>query len=55
MTAIGAQLIVEMEYLCKLADIIGAMSLEAQLGSPKAFSAKIQNVRPHKGAGSISI
>ncbi len=49
MTAIGAQLVCEMEYLCKLADIIGAMSLEAQLGSPKAFSAKIQNVRPHKG------
>lgn len=49
MSAIGAQLISESEYLVKLADIIGAMSLEAQLGSPTAFSAKIQDVRPHKG------
>lgn len=49
MSAMGAQLIVEAEYLVKLADIIGAMSLEAQLGSLKAFSEKIQNARPHKG------
>lgn len=49
MTAVGAQLVLEGEYLCKLADIIGAMSLEAQLGSPKAFSQKIQDLRPHKG------
>lgn len=49
MSAMGAQLIIEAEYLVKLADIIGAMSLEAQLGSPKAFSEKIQKARPHKG------
>lgn len=49
MSAVGAQLVDEGEYLVKLVDIIGAMSLEAQLGSPKAFSEKIQNARPHKG------
>lgn len=49
MSAMGVQIILEAEYLAKLADIIGAMSLEAQLGSPSAFSEKIQQVRPHKG------
>jgi len=49
MSAMGAKLISEAEYLVKLADVLGAMSLEAQLGSPKAFSEKIQKVRPHKG------
>ena len=49
MTAIGVQLVLEGDYLAKLADIIGAMSLEAQLGSPRAFSEKIQKLRPHQG------
>jgi histidine ammonia-lyase len=49
MSAMAAKLIIEAEYLVKLADIIGAMSMEAQLGSPRAFAAKIQNARPHPG------
>ncbi len=49
MSAMGAQLIKETGSLVKLADIIGAMSLEAQLGSPRAFAEKIHRVRPHKG------
>jgi histidine ammonia-lyase len=49
MSAMGASLIYEAEYLVKLADVIGAMSLEAQLGSPRAFAEKIQKVRPHPG------
>lgn len=49
MSAMGVHLIDQAEYLLKLADIIGAMTLEAQLGSPKAFSDKIQQARPHKG------
>jgi histidine ammonia-lyase len=32
-----------------MADILGAMSLEAQLGSRKAFSELIHNTRPHPG------
>lgn len=35
--------------LCKLADIAGSLSLEAMKGTSKAFDAKIQRVRPHKG------
>lgn len=49
MSAMGAQLVLQTEYLTKLADIIGAMSLEAQLGSAKAFSSKIHDLRRHPG------
>jgi histidine ammonia-lyase len=49
MTAMGAQLVLRSEYLVKLADIIGAMSLEAQLGSARPFSQKIHDLRAHPG------
>jgi len=35
--------------LSKLADISGSLSLEALKGTSKAFSDKLQKVRPHKG------
>lgn len=35
--------------LSKLADIAGSMSLEALLGTSKAFDAKLQKARPHRG------
>lgn len=49
MAAIGSLVVLEAERLAKMADIIGAMSLEAQLGSRKAFSELIHNTRPHPG------
>jgi histidine ammonia-lyase len=49
MSALATLTILEAERLAKLADIIGAMSLEALLGSEKAFSHLVQNVRPHPG------
>ncbi|HEY9793182.1 MAG TPA: histidine ammonia-lyase [Candidatus Obscuribacterales bacterium] len=49
MSAMGTLIILEAERLARLADVIGAMSLEAQLGSAKAFKENIQNVRPHPG------
>jgi histidine ammonia-lyase len=49
MSSLGTLLILEAERLAKLADIVGAMSLEAQLGSSRAFSENIQRVRPHPG------
>ncbi len=49
MAALGCLTIVEADYLAKVADIVGCMSLEAQLGSATAFSAQIQEVRPHAG------
>lgn len=49
MSALGSLIILEAERLCCLADIIGAMSLEALLGSVKAFAEPFQTVRPHPG------
>jgi len=49
MSAIGTLVVLEAERLAKIADILGAMSLEAQLGSRKAFSELIHNTRPHPG------
>lgn len=49
MSGVGSLVLIEAEALAKVADIVGAMSLEAQLGSEKPFAKEIQNVRPHKG------
>jgi histidine ammonia-lyase len=49
MSAFGSLIVLEAERVAKLADIIGAMSLEAQLGSVRAFNARIHEVRPHPG------
>lgn len=49
MSALGSLLVLEAERLAKTADILGALSLEAQLGSRKAFSACIHDIRPHPG------
>lgn len=49
MSALGAHLVLEAERLSTTCDLIGAMSLEAQLGSPKAFDKEIHQVRPHPG------
>jgi len=49
MAALGTLVVLEAERLAKMADIIGAMSLEAQLGSCKAFSHLVHELRPHPG------
>lgn len=49
MSALGALIVLEAERLAKLADVIGAMSLDAQLGSVRAFNERIHEVRPHPG------
>jgi histidine ammonia-lyase len=54
MSALGALILIEAQKLCKIADIVGAMSLEAQLGSAKPFIAEIQNVRPHPGQQAVA-
>jgi len=51
MTAIGILNLLEAERLCKIADISGAMSLEALRGTNVAFDAEIQKLRPHRGQG----
>jgi histidine ammonia-lyase len=49
MTAIGALAVVDAEDAARLADLVGAMSLEALKGTPRAFDPRIHAVRPHPG------
>lgn len=49
MTAIGVLALGEALELLRAADIAGALSLEALLGTPRAFDARIAEVRPHPG------
>jgi histidine ammonia-lyase len=49
MTSIGALALREAEDAARLADVVGALSLEALKGTPRAFDARIQAVRPHPG------
>lgn len=49
MSGVGSLVLLEAERLAKVADIVGAMSLEAQLGSQRPFAEVIQDVRPHRG------
>lgn len=49
MTAIGALALLDAERAVRHADLIGAMTAEALLSSPKPFHTRIQKVRAHKG------
>ena len=49
MTAMGGLALYDALDACRLADLIGAMSLEALLGTPRAFDPRIHAVRPHPG------
>lgn len=49
MTAIGVLSLLKAERLVELADMAGAMSLEAALCTPTAFDPNVQKVRKHKG------
>ncbi len=50
MTAIGALVVHDAQQLATLADIAGAMSLEALKGTATAFDARVTSVRSHPGA-----
>jgi histidine ammonia-lyase len=49
MTAVGSLGIARAQRLVQLADVAGAMSLEAVKGTPAAFDSRIHQARPHKG------
>jgi histidine ammonia-lyase len=49
MSALGTLNLLEAESLCNLADLVGAMSLEALRGTVVAFDPDIHRVRPHPG------
>ncbi|RMH39726.1 MAG: histidine ammonia-lyase [Deltaproteobacteria bacterium] len=50
MTAIGALALHDARVTCRVADIAGAMSLEALKGTQRAFDPRIVDARPHPGA-----
>jgi histidine ammonia-lyase len=49
MTAVGALAVSRGLRVAKLADVAGAMSLEALMGTPAAFDSRIHTARPHAG------
>jgi histidine ammonia-lyase len=49
MTAVGALLVHDASNVIRVADIAGALSLEAIRGTNRAFDERIQMVRPHPG------
>src|SRR5947209_173202 len=49
MTAVAALAIARARRLVKLADVAGAMSLDALKGTPAAFDPRIHEARPHVG------
>jgi histidine ammonia-lyase len=49
MTGVGALATARAVRLTKLADLAGAMSLEALMGTPAAFDPRIHQARPHAG------
>lgn len=49
MTAVGALALYRAETLLRVADIAGAMTLEALRGTPTAFDERIHLLRPHAG------
>jgi histidine ammonia-lyase len=49
MTAIGALTVRDAEDTCRIADLAGAMSLEALKGTAAAFDERVVGARPHPG------
>jgi len=49
MTAIGALTLTRAEALAEMADLAGAMTIEALAGSATPFDEDIQRIRPHEG------
>jgi histidine ammonia-lyase len=54
MASLGTLALLEAERLCKLADIAGAMSLEALKGSSRPFDVRLHAARPHPGQATVA-
>ncbi|MGL5439615.1 MAG: histidine ammonia-lyase [Filifactoraceae bacterium] len=51
MTSVGALTTWDAIQLAKIADIVGALSVEAHYGITTAYDHKVHDVRPHRGQG----
>nr|WP_233104089.1 histidine ammonia-lyase [Haliangium ochraceum] len=54
MTALGALSVFDGEHTCRVADLAGAMSLEALQGTARAFDARVAGARPHPGQMAVA-
>jgi len=54
MCAVGALALHRAERLTRLADVAGAMTLEALRGTPVAFDSRIHKARPHPGQTEVA-
>jgi histidine ammonia-lyase len=54
MHAVGGLALLRAQCLARVADISGAMSLEALKGTPAAFDARLQEARPHPGQKAVA-
>ena len=49
MTAVGGLAVLDAEVTCRVADVAGALSLEALKGTVRAFDPRVVEARPHPG------
>jgi histidine ammonia-lyase len=54
MASLGTLALLDAEGLCRVADVAGAMSLEALKGSSRPFDERLQAARPHPGQGTVA-
>src|SRR5260370_16799534 len=54
MAAVGALALERADRVARLADVAGAMSLEALRGTPVAFDERIHAARPHPGQVAVA-
>jgi histidine ammonia-lyase len=54
MHAVGGLALLRAKRLARVADISGAMSLEALKGTPAAFDPRLQDARPHAGQKAVA-
>lgn len=54
MHAVGGLALFRAKRLAQVADVAGAMTLEALKGTPTAFDARIQDARPHSGQQAVA-
>src|ERR1044071_3492468 len=54
MHAVGGLALLRAKRLARIADVAGAMSLEALKGTPAAFDSRLQEARPHPGQKAVA-
>ncbi|MGH7983436.1 MAG: histidine ammonia-lyase, partial [Candidatus Udaeobacter sp.] len=54
MHAVGGLALLRAKCLTRVADVAGAMSLEALKGTPAAFDSRLQDARPHPGQKAVA-